>query len=124
MLINASFRKSEALPQTPTFTPVMPTQKVATPKKEPAGKDDLPAIVVSGSVALDISCDYSPRGGNTHAELSTSGGTTGSSPQLYTSNIAAITPSVGGVGHNVALAAQLAGGGLSVRLCSFVVEDL
>jgi pseudouridine-5'-phosphate glycosidase/pseudouridine kinase len=47
------------------------------------------------------------------------------SPQLHTSNIATICPSVGGVGHNVALAAQLAGGGnLSVRLYSYVADDL
>ena len=49
----------------------------------------------------------------------------GVSPQLHTSNIATISPSVGGVGHNVALAAQLAGGGsVSVRLCSYVADDL
>jgi pseudouridine-5'-phosphate glycosidase/pseudouridine kinase len=72
-------------------------------------------VVVFGSVAIDLSCDFSPRGKNKHASLS---------PQMHTSNIAAITPSVGGVGHNVALAAQLAGGDKSIRLCSFVAEDL
>lgn len=47
------------------------------------------------------------------------------SPQLHTSNIATISPSVGGVGHNVARAVQLAGGGaVSVRLCSYVADDL
>jgi pseudouridine-5'-phosphate glycosidase/pseudouridine kinase len=43
---------------------------------------------------------------------------------MHTSNVATITPSIGGVGHNVALAAHRAGGGLSVRLRSLVSEDL
>ena len=46
------------------------------------------------------------------------------SPQLHTSNIATISPSLGGVGHNVALAIHRAGGNIPVRLCSSVVDDL
>ena len=62
-------------------------------------------IVVAGSLAVDFSCDYE-----------------GLTPKLHTSNPAAITQTVGGVGHNVALAAQLIGG--SVRLFSVVADDL
>jgi pseudouridine-5'-phosphate glycosidase/pseudouridine kinase len=43
---------------------------------------------------------------------------------MHTSNIATIIPSMGGVGHNVALAARLSGKDASVRLCSYVADDL
>lgn len=75
---------------------------------------------------MDLSCDFKP-----HAERANSlqkiGGTETNeslSPELYTSNIATITPSVGGVGYNVALAAHRAGGNLFVRLCSLVADDV
>ncbi|PBP19441.1 IdgA domain protein [Diplocarpon rosae] len=68
-------------------------------------------IHVLGSVAVDLSCDYTGQQG----ELT---------PQLKTSNIATIVPSIGGVGHNVALAAHRAGGASSVQLCSFIADDL
>lgn len=69
-------------------------------------------ILVAGSVALDLSCDYS---------LSKSGNI---SPALHTSNPAQISQSVGGVGHNVALAAHLASTHARVRLCSMVGDDV
>ncbi|OAA61198.1 indigoidine synthase a-like protein [Niveomyces insectorum RCEF 264] len=69
-------------------------------------------ILVAGSVALDLSCDY------------LGGGSDDVSPQLHTSNPAAITPTVGGVGHNVALAAHRISPALRVKLCSMVGEDL
>ncbi|KAK3943622.1 Indigoidine synthase A like protein-domain-containing protein [Diplogelasinospora grovesii] len=73
-------------------------------------------ILVAGSVALDLSCDYY------------SGSTTSVSPQLHTSNPAAISQSVGGVGHNVALAAHKITGGEAnnnkVRLCSMIGDDI
>ncbi|KAH9215532.1 Indigoidine synthase A like protein-domain-containing protein [Leptodontidium sp. 2 PMI_412] len=75
------------------------------------------SIYVLGSVAVDLSCDYTP--------LKEAGAkTTSGSPQLHTSNIATIVPSIGGVGHNVALAAHLASGDASVQLRSFVADDL
>ncbi|KAG4431412.1 hypothetical protein IFR05_013104 [Cadophora sp. M221] len=75
------------------------------------------SIYVLGSVAVDLSCDYTP--------LEEAGvQTTSGSPQLHTSNIATIVPSIGGVGHNVALAAHLASGDASVQLRSFVADDL
>ena len=79
-----------------------------------------------GSVAMDLSCNYAPphQEANTILERETSDAIKGESPQLYTSNIAEISPSIGGVGHNVALAAQRAGGNVSVRLCSVVADDL
>ncbi|EKD20647.1 uncharacterized protein L3040_006371 [Drepanopeziza brunnea f. sp. 'multigermtubi'] len=79
------------------------------------------SIYVLGSVAMDLSCDYIPlkeRGG------SASDGAHPESPRLQTSNIATIIPSIGGVGHNVALAAHRASGSSSVQLRSFIGDDL
>lgn len=71
-------------------------------------------IVVAGSIALDLSCDYtSPDGEGSK------------SPRMHTSNPAAITQSVGGVGHNVALAAHRFGAGdVKVELCSVIADDV
>ncbi|KAK0108820.1 hypothetical protein ONS96_002662 [Cadophora gregata f. sp. sojae] len=75
------------------------------------------SVHVLGSVAVDLSCDYAP--------LEEAGDQVAStSPQLLTSNIAQIVPSIGGVGHNVALAAHRVGGNACVQLRSFVAEDL
>lgn len=74
----------------------------------PAASSDTADILVAGSVAVDLSCDVD-----------------GSSPQLHTSNPASVRNSIGGVGHNVARAAHLGGGGqLTVRLCSLVGNDM
>lgn len=80
-----------------------------------------PEIHVFGSVAVDLSCDYAPL--QKDGDL-TVGGIFTESPQMQTSNIATIVPSIGGVGHNVALAAHLASGSPSVKLRSFVGDDL
>ncbi|KAI9048287.1 hypothetical protein LZ554_008082 [Drepanopeziza brunnea f. sp. 'monogermtubi'] len=80
------------------------------------------SIYVLGSVAMDLSCDYIPlqeRGGG-----SASDGAHAESPRLQTSNMATIVPSIGGVGHNVALAAHRASGSSSVQLRSFIGDDL
>ncbi len=69
--------------------------------------------MVYGSVAVDISCDYDPLG--VDAPIS---------PQMHTSNPAALTQSIGGVGRNVALAAHRAGGNKEVLLRSLVAKDL
>ncbi len=69
-------------------------------------------VLVAGSVAIDLSCDYSK---------SKSGDI---SPQLHTSNPATIDQSIGGVGHNVALAAHRASAEKGVKLCTLVGSDL
>lgn len=69
-------------------------------------------IIVAGSLAIDLSCDYLPPVNSTGQDV----------PQRFTSNPAAITQTVGGVGHNVATAIHYLG--TSVRLCSQVGDDL
>jgi hypothetical protein len=61
-------------------------------------------MLVFGSLASDLMCDYNPL---VYSKDSTS-------PALYTSNPATITQSAGGVGYNVALAAKYAGASVSV----------
>ena len=67
----------------------------------PTGHVDM---LVFGSLASDLICDYNPL---VHSKDATS-------PALYTSNPAIITQSAGGVGYNVALAAKYAGASVSV----------
>ncbi|OAA37304.1 IdgA domain protein [Beauveria brongniartii RCEF 3172] len=69
-------------------------------------------ILVAGSVAVDLSCDYSsPKTGIT-------------TPQSHVSNPSRISQSIGGVGRNVAVAAHLASGGSGVQFCSMVGDDV
>lgn len=77
-----------------------------------------------GSVAVDLSCDYAPKGKGPEDTTVSRKVTFDVVPQMHTSNIATITQSVGGVGHNVALAAHRASSGLSVQLQSVVGDDL
>ncbi|RAL07580.1 pseudouridine-5'-phosphate glycosidase/carbohydrate kinase family protein [Aspergillus homomorphus CBS 101889] len=67
-------------------------------------------IIVAGSLAIDMSCDFIP----TEATHTT--------PILETSNRAVIGQSLGGVGHNVAIAAKYLNS--SVLFCSMVGDDL
>ena len=71
----------------------------------------MPKLFVAGSLAIDLSCDYSPYSG-----------TSARNPELQTSNPAHINQSLGGVGHNVARAAHLLG--TEVQFCSAVGSDL
>jgi pseudouridine-5'-phosphate glycosidase/pseudouridine kinase len=71
-----------------------------------------PEVIVAGALAVDYSCDFRPLA-ESHENTS---------PVLHTSNPAAISQSLGGVGHNVALAAHLLG--RRVSLCSLVGDDL
>lgn len=81
-------------------------------------------ILVFGSVAVDLSCNYSPLNATTEDELGANQSSpTNASPTLHTSNIASISNSIGGVGYNVALAVHLLAGDLKVKLCSRVVDD-
>ncbi|KAI0863269.1 Indigoidine synthase A like protein-domain-containing protein [Xylaria cubensis] len=70
-------------------------------------------ILVAGSVAVDLSCDYT--GVNSLEDPI---------PQLHTSNPSHISQSIGGVGRNVALAAHRVNKNMKVRLCSMVGRDL
>ncbi|PGH19010.1 hypothetical protein AJ79_00044 [Helicocarpus griseus UAMH5409] len=68
-------------------------------------------VLVAGSLAIDFACDYTP--------LTKKGG---DAPALHTSNPSIISQSLGGVGHNVALAASYVGS--SILFCSVVADDL
>ncbi|KAI0482755.1 Indigoidine synthase A like protein-domain-containing protein [Xylariaceae sp. FL0804] len=85
------------------------TEAVSEDTKTPSQVD----ILVAGSIALDLSCDYAGEGS-----------LQGPSPQLYTSNPARIGQSVGGVGRNVALAAHRVSRRNKVRLYSMVGDDI
>ncbi|KAK5663245.1 hypothetical protein OQA88_3672 [Cercophora sp. LCS_1] len=90
-------------------------------KSTPSNTETKPAvntvgILVAGSVALDLSCDF--------AGSTTPSGAPTVSPALHTSNPSHITQSVGGVGHNVALAAHRVSPPSSVRLCSMIGTDI
>ncbi|KAL4934992.1 hypothetical protein BDV06DRAFT_141235 [Aspergillus oleicola] len=76
---------------------------------EPAAPVEKADILVAGSLAIDLACDYVPAAGQT-------------APALRTSNPAIIGQSLGGVGHNVAFASKSLGS--SVMFCSVVGDDL
>lgn len=80
--------------------------------KESQSKAD---ILVAGSVALDLNCNFHNDRYPDPKPVS---------PVLYTSNPAGITQSIGGVGHNVALAAQSVHRDLKVKLCSMIGSDM
>lgn len=92
--------KSSALQPPASLTPPAPRQ------------DEGLDILVAGSLAIDFSCDYSPFINKA----------TNLTPVLQTSNPAIISQSLGGVGHNVALAAHYVGS--SMIFCSVVADDL
>lgn len=86
----------------------IPVNQTSLPKKIAKEND----IMVIGALAADTSCDYAPFDNND----------TQVSPTLQTSNPAVISGSAGGVGRNVATAAQYAGA--QVSLVSTVADDL
>ncbi|RDW85171.1 hypothetical protein BP6252_02761 [Coleophoma cylindrospora] len=93
-------------------------QSVGPLPKVPSLTQSHADVIVVGSVAVDLSCDY-----NTTREPA-SGSATQFTPQMHTSNRATISQSIGGVGFNVALATSLASGGkLAVSLKSMVADD-
>lgn len=77
------------------------------------GEVEKAEVLVAGSLAIDFSCDYFPLAGES---------TTTTTPVPQTSNPAVIGQSLGGVGHNVAIAASRVGS--SVLFCSVVGDDL
>lgn len=104
---------SEPRPASSTNAHV-PTFPASGKPSEPSVVVDAKAdVLVAGGVAVDFSCDYtiSDRSG-------------GESPQLHTSNPASISQSIGGVGHNVALAALRACSQTRVKFCSMVGDDI
>lgn len=115
---------TSATPETTTHTIQVPSSlplrvgvreepKIAKIEEQRTSTAD---ILVAGSVALDLSCDYS-------GSVAT-GGSRSVSPALHVSNPAAISQSIGGVGHNVALAAHLVSDEGKVKLCSMVGDDI
>ncbi|KAK0667398.1 Indigoidine synthase A like protein-domain-containing protein [Cercophora samala] len=94
-----------------TQQPISFTKAETKPSDEKPKADHTVDILVAGSVALDLNCDYAA-GGKTD------------SPALNTSNPASISQSVGGVGHNIALAAHKVSEENNVRLCSMVGDDI
>jgi pseudouridylate synthase / pseudouridine kinase len=96
--------------------PIIPTASAPAPITTASieDRDELKKanILVAGAVAIDSSCDYTPI-----TEHSTN-----IVPIPQTSNPARIKQNLGGVGHNVALAASYVGS--SVAFCSVVADDL
>ncbi|KAI0203916.1 Indigoidine synthase A like protein-domain-containing protein [Astrocystis sublimbata] len=86
-----------------------PIHKITTAMEVTSQAD----ILVAGSVAVDLSCDYT--GLNSPGDPI---------PQLHTSNPSQISQSIGGVGRNVALAAHRVNKHTKVRLCSMIGGDL
>ena len=103
----------------------MPASEIAKADHAEAKREDTPVgtekarvekvekadVLVAGSLAVDLSCDFAPLPG-----------TKTSTPVPQTSNPAIIEQSLGGVGHNVAIAASRVGN--SVLFCSVVGDDL
>lgn len=104
----------------PTISASLPAPQSRAPENIDATFAKLPLsgegseydVLVAGALAADLSCDYAPLEG--FADSAT--------PLLHTSNPATFSHSVGGVGHNVALAAHFAGA--STILCSAVGDDI
>ncbi|KXJ95802.1 Indigoidine synthase A like protein-domain-containing protein [Microdochium bolleyi] len=93
--------------------PVTPQRSSIAVQPGKASTSEKADIIVAGSVAVDLSCDYA------------SGSSDGSvAPNLHTSNPAQISQSIGGVGRNVALAAHRANSSSKVKLCSLIGDDL
>ncbi|KAK4454617.1 Indigoidine synthase A like protein-domain-containing protein [Podospora aff. communis PSN243] len=102
---------------TSTQVPAATFRKKSAADAKPKDEDEHAVdVLVAGSVALDLSCDFA--GGVS------SGGMKAVSPSLHTSNPSFISQSVGGVGHNVALAAHKVSEEGRVRLCSMVGDDI
>lgn len=98
--INRSLKKNDKA--------ILGSTEKANVVQEPQPQAD---VAVVGSIALDLSCDYTPFTAS-RANLT---------PRLQTSNPASMHHSLGGVGYNVAKAIRLAG--RSCVLCSVLGND-
>ncbi|KAF5010100.1 hypothetical protein FDECE_3716 [Fusarium decemcellulare] len=109
-LMSSGFEPVKTLNASPAAT--LPAVAPPQPKEPEVTTDSKADILVAGSVAIDLSCDYAaPKSGD-------------ASPVLHTSNPSCISQSIGGVGHNVALAAHSVSKHARVRLCSMVGDDV
>ncbi|ETS87001.1 hypothetical protein PFICI_00829 [Pestalotiopsis fici W106-1] len=104
--------QAKSQPQSYTI-PKLANKPVINDVQETKPKVEGADIMVAGSVAIDLNCDYAgPGSANDPA------------PHLKTSNPSRISQSIGGVGRNVALAAHRVSGDMKVRLCSMVGNDI
>ena len=87
-----------------------PLPSIVDLTKQQRSQDRSLDVVVAGSLAIDLSSDYNP----THEGKV--------NVTMNTSNPAIITQKLGGVGHNVALAAHYSGA--KTQLCSIVADDI
>ncbi|KAJ5896071.1 Pseudouridine-5'-phosphate glycosidase [Penicillium subrubescens] len=101
-----SIVRSDTAKDTPKPSNSPPKQEASPQLPEKAD------VLVAGSLAIDLSCDYTTFG----SELAQV------APVPHTSNPAVIGQSLGGVGHNVAVAASYVGS--DVLFCSVVADDL
>lgn len=103
-----------AIPGVASFSQATPqVQDIPEPAiPAPVAPTERADIMVAGSLAIDLSCDYTPFGDER----------TQVAPVPHTSNPAVIGQSLGGVGHNVAIAASYVGS--DVLSCSVVADDL
>lgn len=110
-----AYRPSDKNPHAVATPPVVQGHRVipgSTEQADTRQESQLQAdIAVVGSIALDLSCDYTPF----------TKSVANSTPKLHTSNPASMHHSLGGVGFNVAKAIRLAGG--SSILCSVMGND-
>lgn len=111
-------REMPAFPSIPRSDQDTPKSKTiesdAPPKVQVATSKSIENsdVLVAGSFAIDLSCDYTPFG-DERVQVA---------PIPHTSNPAIIGQSLGGVGHNVALSANYVGS--DVLFCSVVADDL
>ena len=94
------------------ITHAAPDPHLPSPDPSVQGEDLGANVVVAGSLAIDLSCNYNPQNNAAPADQ----------PQLHTSNPSSIIQTVGGVGHNVASALHHLG--TKVLLCGSVANDL
>ncbi|KAF3768965.1 hypothetical protein M406DRAFT_287023 [Cryphonectria parasitica EP155] len=109
--VAVELRSLESESEGRTKTGPNPSTKVQQETSSPSRAD----ILVAGSVALDLNCNFHNDRHEDPKPLT---------PVLHTSNPAGITQSIGGVGHNVALAAQSIHRSLKVKLCSIIGSDI
>lgn len=93
------------------YSEPQPADGISLEKPEISVIANLTDVVVAGALAVDLSCDFAP-----YEDVTAS-----IDPQLYTSNPAKMTRSLGGVAQNVATALHYVG--TSVRLCSMIGDD-
>ncbi|KAJ5762560.1 uncharacterized protein N7511_005942 [Penicillium nucicola] len=108
----AEDRHMPATPGVVSPVPGISPAETSTPVTSTPTPIERADVIVAGSLAIDLSCDYTPFGD----EL------TQVAPVPNTSNPAVISQSLGGVGHNVAVAANYVGS--PVVFCSVVADDL